>query len=173
MHKYFIMIFLLIALASFASAAENEAVEGSTLNLLFVQDSQGVEFHNDTMILKDAKPQVLYFSDRPYRLAGHMTRQEAVNTVSESFTNVPPNAVLVIFGEERSTDIVMTLTKAPKAEGEDLIFTGIKIIHGTPPEKGGTNALFIDTIRARRPGNPRGPADPRGPKDPRGPLDPR
>ena len=156
-------------MAAFANATENKAAGEPALNLLFVQDSQGVEFHNDTMILKDAKLQVLYFSDRPYRLAGHMTRKEAMNTVSELFTNVPPNAVLVIFGEEKSTDIVMTLTKAPRVEGNDLVFADIKIIQDTPPSKGGVNALFIDTIRARRLGNPRGPADPRGPMDPRGP----
>jgi hypothetical protein len=167
MKKIVWTLILVMMVAGWGYAAEKKAAADDTVNLLFVQDAQGVEFDKTTMTLKDAKPQVLYFSDRPHRIAGHMSRQEAMTTVKETFEKTPPNAVLVIFGKERSTDIVMTLTEAPRVEGENLVFPGIKIIQGTPPKTGGANALFIDTVDARRPGNPRGPADPRGPLDPR------
>lgn len=173
MKKLILLIFTIAAIAVSVHASEEAAMKEDTVDLLFIQDAQSVEFHKDTMILKDAKPQVLYFSDRPQRIAGHLTREEAREIVAESFKNVPPNAVLVIFGKEKSTDIVMTLTSPPRIDGEDLVFDRIKIINGTPPQRGGANALFIDTIRARRPGNPRGPLDPRGPADPRGPRDHR
>jgi hypothetical protein len=168
--------------------------------LLFVQDAMGLEYSEGTLTLKDAKPFVLYFSDRPFRMAGHTTRAEMRKHVEKSFEADPPNAALVILNGKRVDDAVMTLTKPPREEGDDLVFEGVKILQGKPPITAGACSMFIDTVRMRPPvprlQDERGPfdapsrtprqvieargeswaahaLDPRGPLGPRGPFDPR
>jgi hypothetical protein len=185
--------------AAATDKAETPSAESEDVpKLLFVQDATGMVYSEGTLTLKDAKPLVLYFSDRPFRMAGHATRAEMRKHVEKSFEADPPNAALVILEGNTVEDSVMTLTKPPRIEGDDLVFEGIKMIQGTPPKTAGACSLFIDTVRmapvpllqdVRGPFDaPRRTAsqvteargefeaahalDPRGPLGPRGPFDP-
>lgn len=109
---------------------------------------------------------------------GHTTREETRDMDAESFTEIPPNAALVIHKGDVLTDVVLTLNKETRIDGEDLIFENVKLIEGEMHSIGGGCSVFIDTIRRRRPPGPRGSGKP-GPKglgkpgphgpDPRGP----
>ena len=184
MQKLISILFLvLITMLTTAGAEEIKNEGDETVELLFVQDAEGVRFDKGTMTLKKVKPMMLYFSDRPHRIAGHMTIEKVLEEVEETFSKTPPNATLVILEGEKMVDVVMVLPKRPTLKGKNLIFEGIQILEGELPAKGGACALFIDTvgrplrashrISTHRRGNPRGPRDPRGALDPRGAGDPR
>ncbi|MEM1157535.1 MAG: hypothetical protein AAF649_05560 [Verrucomicrobiota bacterium] len=143
------------------SSLEEKAAEPT---LLFVQNAKRMTFAGETLTLFEVDPDILYFSDRPFRIAGEIGPEEMKEMVTESFQKSPPNAALVIFTEQGVDDCVITLTLPPSLEGNTLTIPGVKIVHGTPPSEGGICSLFIDTIRMRppppRPGGPRPPMPP-------------
>lgn len=167
-----VLCFCFIAFLYPAPASSSDSID-EEVELLFVQDAKGYELVDNAIVLKEARPNVLYFTDRPERLAGYLSRAQAVRIAQKSFEEVPPNAALVIFDEDKVTEVVLLLKTAPIERGDDLIFNQYEILSGELPKAGGNCALFIDNLRARRPGNPKGVADPRGKKDPRGVADPR
>jgi hypothetical protein len=127
-----------------ASSADDGLVE-----LLFVQQAKGVSFEGDQMTLLGLNPQTLYFSDRPDDIAGYLDYQEFIDMVSkgpDNFNEDPPNATLMIFGDDELAEVVVELSEKPRMEGADMFFSSVKVIAGDPPAKGGTSALFIDTI---------------------------
>jgi len=116
--------------------------------LLFVAESQGVTADGGTMIMTGVEPQVLFFTDRPDRLAGYLTIDEFLSAVSEgpdSFADDPPNATLASLEGDEFVDVVLELTQRPRYEDDNLIFK-VDVIQGELPPTGGLSALFIDTI---------------------------
>ena len=125
-----------------------KAVARETAELLFVQESQGVTIDGEIMTLTGVEPQVLFFTDRPERLAGYMAIDEFLSAVSEgpdSFVKDPPNATLASLEGDEFVDVVLELTQRPRYEDDNLVFK-IEVIQGEIPLTGGPNALFIDTI---------------------------
>ena len=126
--------------------AENGGREQA--ELLFVQESQGVSIDGETMTMTGVKPEVLFFTDRPERLAGYLTIDEFLSAVSagpDSFAKDPPNATLASLEGDEFVDVVLELTQRPRYEDDNLIFK-IEVIEGETPLTGGPSALFIDTI---------------------------
>jgi hypothetical protein len=139
------LLFCLTLALGAARAAE------PTVELLFVQNSQGVVVDKDkgTLTLKGVGPTTLFFSDRPYRLAGHYTTEEYLelwDDGKDSFLADPPNATLSVFepGKEDLVDLVVEL-RNPRPEGADFSYD-IKILSGKISEVGGPSSLFIDII---------------------------
>jgi hypothetical protein len=139
-----------LTLASGTWCAQSRAAE-PTVQLLFVQNAQGVVVDKDkgTLTLKGVGPTTLFFSDRPYRLAGHYTTEEYLelwDDGKDSFLADPPNATLSVFepGKEDLVDLVVEL-RNPRPEGADLSYD-IKILSGKISEVGGPSSLFIDII---------------------------
>jgi hypothetical protein len=129
-----------------AQPAETTARERA--ELLFVQESKGVTFDGDTLTMTGVEPQVLFFTDRPERLAGYLTIDEFLSAVSEgpdSFAKDPPNATLASLEGDEFADVVLELTQRPRYEDDNLVFK-IEVIQGELPLTGGPSALFIDTI---------------------------
>ena len=125
--------------------------------LLFVQEAQGITFDGNTLTMKDVKPSILFFTDRPERVAGYWTLDEFMNEVStgpDSFADDPPNATLVSLEGDTFVDVVLELAERPRRENGDFIFPKVRIIEGEPPAVGGAAALFIDVIgRPMSPGS--------------------
>jgi hypothetical protein len=139
------------ALLAGAAPVTPAAAAEPTVELLFVQNSQSVVVDKDkgTLTLKGVGPTTLFFSDRPYRLAGHYTTQEYLqlwDDGKDSFLADPPNATLSVFepGKEDLVDLVVEL-RNPRPEGADLSYD-IKILNGKISEVGGPSSLFIDII---------------------------
>ena len=104
-------------------------------------------FEDDTMTLTGVSPSVIFFSDRPQRVAGHVALAgflDAWDEGSDSFAEDPPNAALSIVGDGQVTDVVVELAN-PVLEGDDLTYE-IVILDGEPPATSGISSLFIDNL---------------------------
>jgi len=127
------------------AAESGVAVEAE---LLFVQEAEGVTFEGDTLTLVGVRPQVLFFTDRPQRVAGYLTFDEFLAEVSagaDSFAADQPNATLVTLEGNEFEDVVLELVEKPVFADGNLVFK-VSIIEGLPPDAAGRSALFIDTI---------------------------
>ena len=130
-----------------ARAADNGAAASSEpVELLFVQDAQGVEFGEGMMTLTGVRPTTLYFSDRPHRIAGHVTLESFLHTMAEhgTFSESPPNAVLVMLEKAGAQDIVVEIIERPTLTGDALSFP-VRILDGEPPPSASSVSLFIDS----------------------------
>lgn len=129
-------------------AVADDADENGIVELLFVQDAGAMSYDGQTLTLKDPDPYTLYFSDRPDRIAGHITLNAFLEEVSkgpDSFAEDPPNATLMVFGRNELLQVVVELPSKPYFRDGDLLFE-VRVIEGTVPESGGQSALFIDTV---------------------------
>jgi hypothetical protein len=126
-------------------AAEKKAKKA---DLLFVQNAKGIAVEGGKLTLKGISPTVLFFTDRPDRIAGHMTNDRYLQLWKEdgkdSFLAVPPNATVSVFADDKVADLVVTL-RNPRFNGDELTYD-IRVIQGKLPEKGGPCAVFIDII---------------------------
>ncbi len=115
--------------------------------LLFVQSITSGSFDGQVLTLKEENPLVLYFSDRPNRFTGHMTKKSFFklwNDGVESFKNEPPNAVLSILNDENVNNIVVELF-SPVVDGCTWKYT-VKILSGNLPKTFSSSSLFIDAF---------------------------
>jgi len=157
----FLMIFVVGCgqQAATGPAPESTAAEdGATVvaELLFVQEAESATFDGDTLTLIGARPQVLFFTDRPQRVAGYLAFDEflaEVSTGKDSFADDPPNATLVTLEGDEFVDVVLELVEEPVLADGNLTFR-VSVIEGLPPDAAGRSALFIDTIgRPMSPGS--------------------
>ena len=128
-----------------------EAKEGhekaQAAEFLFVQNARSITHKDGRLTLKGVNPVTILFSDRPERIAGHMTTERFVpfwSEGSQSFLLDPPNATLSFLEHKDMEDAVVVL-QDPKLEGEDLSYQ-VRVLEGELPEKGGAASLFIDII---------------------------
>jgi hypothetical protein len=136
--------------ASYAGVEDNE------VTFLFVQSALDVEINKNQITLKKVSPSTIYFSDRPSRIAGHMTTEKFMHIWesggAESFEASNPNAALSIFNGDDSDTLIVVLSN-PVLKRGNLTYD-ICTLSGTVPEKGGQCSLFIDVIgRPRSPGS--------------------
>ena len=127
--------------------AEDDA-ETQECEALFVQNADSVTIDDKKFTMKGIGRTVIYFCDRPVRLAGHLSLDEFLESWTkgkDTFTNDPPNAVLSVIDGNEIYDVVVTLTAQPKLEGDDLTYT-YRIIDGDIPSAGEAASLFIDVI---------------------------
>ncbi len=116
--------------------------------LLFVQTAKNVTLEKSILTLQDVSLTTLFFSDRPKRMAGHMTTKEFLLDWGEgknSFAVNPPNANLSIFGGEEIVDIILEI-KNPRLEGTNLIYE-VSVLLEDFPMISGPCSLFIDPVR--------------------------
>lgn len=137
-----------LALALGATVA---SAEEAKLELMFVQSSAGftADPAAQTLRLTDVTPQALYFSDRPERVAGHISMDDYLSYWREgadNFSKDPPNATLSVYepGSSENSVVVVELVE-PIVEGKDIVYR-YNLIEGQMPESGGATALFIDRI---------------------------
>lgn len=120
--------------------------------LMFVQVAESMKVDGPGKLrLVNASPQTLYFSDRPVRIAGHVTmdnylKEWTSKAGADNFGKDPPNAALSVYeaGQSDSTLAVIEI-RDPKPEGKDLVYD-YKVISGKLPASGGQTSLFIDWI---------------------------
>jgi len=127
------------------SAQEADAL--GKVTLLFVQNAEGVTLDDGKLILKEIGPTTIFFSDRPQRIAGHISTEEFVGLWSkgkDSFLKDPPNANLSAFDEGKVSDVVVVL-RNPKLTGKDFSYD-VSVLEGKLSDKGGACSLFIDVI---------------------------
>ncbi|WP_291985005.1 hypothetical protein [Candidatus Accumulibacter sp. ACC007] len=133
------------ALLNPVSAAEDK------VQLMFVQSAESLKADGKTLRLVNVAPQTIYFSDRPVRVAGHITMPAYLEEWTaaagpNNFSKDPPNATLSVYepGQAANTLTVIEISK-PVVEGKDLVYS-YKLIEGKMPTAGGPTSLFIDWI---------------------------
>jgi hypothetical protein len=143
-----------LAGCSTPSKTAGDPSSSSKAQFMFVQVAQDLKVDPATKTLRLVKvnQQTLFFSDRPVRIAGHLTMADyltewTTKAGKDNFTKDPPNATLSVYepGQPENTIAVVEITN-PIVEGADLLYT-YKIINGTLPAAGGATALFIDSVR--------------------------
>ncbi len=144
--RQFLLLALLTAFCGLQLAGAAEKVQ-----LMFVQTADDIKADGSTLRLVNVGKQTLYFSDRPARIAGHLTmpaylEEWKAQAGPNNFASDPPNATLSVY-EQGKTENVLTVLKIsnPVVEGNDLIYS-YKLIEGSMPKSGGATALFIDWI---------------------------
>ncbi len=133
--------------AAAVPAADAASTAPKKVNLLFVQTAQSVELKDNQMILKGVGPNTIFFSDRPERIVGHILTAHAIPKWSQgedSFAADPPNAVLSVFSQNKTHDMVVEL-RNPVLK-DDVLTYDIKVLHGKMIASGGPCTLFIDSI---------------------------
>jgi hypothetical protein len=140
-----------LALCAAMVTAAAKAEDQSELQLMFVHTASGIEVDTaaQTLRLKDVEQQVLYFSDRPQRVAGHVSMAgylEEWTTGKDNFGEDPPNATLSVYepGQSDNTTAVIEIMQ-PVVEGNDITYA-YKLIDGEMPKTGENTALFIDWV---------------------------
>jgi hypothetical protein len=141
-----------IAQAPAPAKPANAAISSQKVELLFVQNSTGIEYDKakGTLRMKNIGRSTLFFTDRPVRMAGqYHTRDEFLPLWSEgpdSFAKSPPNATLSLL-EVGKADLQNAVIKLmnPRMHGKDLIYD-ITVIEGTVPQVAGDAVLFIDIL---------------------------
>jgi hypothetical protein len=123
------------------------------VQFLFVQTAHDVVMGKDCLTLIGVSPTTLFFSDRPKRIAGHMTTEDFVlewkqGKSKEGFHADPPNATLSIFAKEEIVDVVVEL-KNPRLAGGALVYD-IDVVEEDEPVPSGPVSLFIDPAGMRR-----------------------
>jgi hypothetical protein len=144
----FIFLVALLAQVSIGPHVSQAAEDPKKADLLFVHNAKHIAVVDGKLVLKGISPTVLFFTDRPERIAGHMTNERYLTLWTEdgkdSFLADPPNATVSVFTDDEVADMVVTL-QDPIFNGGDLTYD-ISVIQGRLPEKGGPGAVFIDII---------------------------
>ena len=143
----FTSIFVLLTFTSLCKAQDKPKKQEISPQYLFVQSAKSFTFADGKLSLHGVSPHTIYFTDRPVRIAGHVTVKEYIEwgrEAEDSFTKDPPNATLSIIAGDEAENIVMVLKDA-QLEGDTLSYK-IRILEGKMPKAGGVNSLFIDII---------------------------
>jgi hypothetical protein len=135
----------LLAVPAGVHAQDHVIDEAADAEFLYVVSATSGSVEGDTLTLVGV-PSVVYFSDRPARIAGHMSVEGFVagwDGGVGSFADVPPNAVLSVLETDGVKDSVVELT-AIGLEGDALTFEMV-VLEGEPPEGSiGPVSLFLD-----------------------------
>ena len=127
-HKFIAAVTLIAAivpLASSLSLAEAKE-EKEKPQLMFVQTAEDLKANDKTLRLVNVGQQTLYFSDRPVRIAGHITlpaymEEWTASAGKDNFSNDPPNATVSVYegGKAENTLAVIEISH-PVIAGKDL-----------------------------------------------------
>lgn len=142
---------LILSTLPMGRAEGEKKTDAPKVQLMFVQTADDLKADDNTLRLVNVGQQTLYFSDRPERIAGHITmpaylEEWTAAAGAENFAADPPNATLSVYesGSHENTLAVVEISH-PVIDGKDLIYH-YKMISGTMPKAGGATALFIDWI---------------------------
>jgi hypothetical protein len=154
-------ILILIALAgaftlfvlNIGKAEQKKKTDEPKIQLMFVQTAEDFRADSKTLRLVNVGQQAVYFSDRPVRIAGHLTMPAYMDEWKagagpDDFASDPPNATLSVYepGSYENKMVVVEISH-PVIEGKDMVYD-YKLIEGTMPKTGGATALFIDWVGA-------------------------
>lgn len=113
-------------------------------SFLFVQNASSGTFDGERLTLAGSGP-TMFFSDRPYRVFGHVTQEQFVDAWKRgpnSFATDPPNAVLSLIGEQNVVSCLVELSD-PVVAGGKLSYK-VKVEKGKLPARFEQASLFID-----------------------------
>jgi hypothetical protein len=155
------MRILLLVLAALLAASTGAAAQTATKTIgtpqqpqivpsMIVLNARSAKLAGRTLTLDGASPNAIVFADRPVRAAGHALTAHLLEEWSvaapDSFAKDPPNTTVSVFDKAKGgvTDVVVML-KAPKLDGDKLVFDATPI-EGDLGQADGPATLFIDLV---------------------------
>lgn len=138
--------------------------EDRPISFLFVQEAAGGTLNREkdgsyTLALKDVIPYTIYFSDRPYTIAGHVPMRQFIDGFNWG-PKVPPNGAIVITEGKKEQDTLIARFLSPRYNEqtktlsytvrplEDYNGEGLAYYHArrdaSLPEVFGPVSLYID-----------------------------
>lgn len=138
--KYLLIFALLLGACTQNSTKKQGHVidDSKQSQYLFVISAHSGSLENETLTLETV-PLAIYFTDKPYRKAGHLTLQAFLKKWEKGAT---PNAALSILDGEKMQDAVIELME-PQIKNNTLIFK-VKVLENDIPKTFGFSSLFID-----------------------------
>ena len=124
--------------------AEHVIEDSKNTGYLFVISGTSGSLDGDKLTLNGV-PNVIYFSDRPDRVAGHLSLKKFVemwNQGDDSFKADPPNATLSVLKEDEARNVVVELMSVEHKNGS-LYFKVVEL-ESNIKEAFEASTLFID-----------------------------
>jgi len=124
--------------------AEHVIDDSKNPGYLFVLSATSGSLKGDTLTLNGV-PNVIYFSDRPARKAGHLSLEKFVeswNKGVDSFKADPPNATLSVLKKDGTKNVVVELLSVEQKSGS-VVFK-VAVLEGMFPGSFKMSSLFID-----------------------------
>jgi len=124
--------------------AEHVIDDSKNPSYLFVISGTSGSLDGDTLTLNGV-PNVIYFSDRPDRVAGHMSVSkflEMWDKGSDSFKADPTNATLSVLKKDGANNIVVELISVEQKNGS-VVFK-LAVLEGSITGHFHEGTLFID-----------------------------
>lgn len=115
---------------------------------LYVQTAKTGSFDGKDLKLYGTSKNTIMFSDRPYRIAGHIKNQDFVKMWNspkqqDSFRKDPPNAAISYYDKDGKPDIAIIEISNLKT-GKNSLNYQAKILEGKLPKQTSEVTLFID-----------------------------
>lgn len=136
------VLLLALPVTTIAQDASPEVLSETPSYLFVLNGTSGSA--SDGGLRLEGVPSVVFFSDRPERIAGHMSLADfeaAWDAHADSLAADPPNAAISILGDEE--DVVVEITGLD-VEG-DTVDLAIVVLDGALPDGGiGAAAVFVD-----------------------------
>jgi len=135
---------VMLTLVSGLVFAEHVIDDSKNTGYLFVISGTSGSLDGDTLTLNGV-PNVIYFSDRPARKAGHLSLEKFVamwDKGDDSFKADPPTATLSVLKKDGAKNTVVELMSVEQKSGS-VVFK-ISVLEGLIAESFKTLTLFID-----------------------------
>jgi len=140
---------VMLTLATGLVFAEHVIDDSKNNSYLFVISGTSGSLDGDKLTLNGV-PNVLYFSDRPNRIAGHMSLSEFIemwNKGNDSFKADPPNATLSVLKKEGSQNVVVELMSVEMKKGSLTFNAKSKLGDWPAPGTFGAASIFVDVLK--------------------------
>ena len=137
-------IILALTVLSGLAYAENVIDDSDNPGYMLVLSAGSGSLEGDTLTLNGVH-NVVYFSDRPAREAGHISVQNFVEIWSkgdESYMNDPPNAILSVLDKGGAQNVVVELNSVQRKNG--ALQYKVRVLEGNITGSFGTATMFVD-----------------------------
>ena len=141
------LLILVIGMGIEPTGANPVINEKDAPRFLYTMSAKSGTMEGGKLTLKDI-PLVLYFSDRPDRLAGQLSLEvfaQGWDQGSDSFRADPPNATLSILIKDGVKNAVIEISEPDAKVKEGSISFKARVLEGDVPKSFGTATLFIDS----------------------------
>jgi hypothetical protein len=125
----------------------HDGVQPDEVEYMFAQTANGVSIGDGRITLSGVSHSTLFFSDRPYRLTGHVPTDDFISqwgVGDDSFAKEPSNALLSLFEDDQVNDVVVVLTNPEFTDGN--LSYAVEVTDGELTPSTGPASLFIDMI---------------------------
>jgi len=131
--------------------AEHVIDDSKNTGYLFVISGTSGSLKGDTLTLNGV-PNVIYFSDRPNRIAGHMSLSKFVEIWDkgvDSFKADLPNATLSVLTKDGAENVVVEIKSVEQKRGSVVFISAV--LEGTIPGHFKAGSIFIDFSSVSQP----------------------